>query len=89
LGDVGCFFASLADERQQHTAFNGLSCLDVNIEQHAIRRGWHFGIDLIGADFQQRFEFFDGVAYIFQPAADRAFDHTFAQLRHNHFCRHY
>lgn len=52
-----------------------------DLQHHAGHRRRHFGVDLVGADLEQRLIGSDRVAHLLEPARDRAFGDGLAQLR--------
>ena len=57
---------------------------DQQLHHDASGGRWHFGIDLVRRDLDERLVGLNGVAYLLEPAANRAFGHTRPHLGHYH-----
>ena len=59
-----------------------------DLQEDAGGRGGQFGINFVGADLQEGFEFCHRITRLFQPARHGAFHDTFTQLGHFNDSRH-
>ncbi len=61
---------------------DGLPIGDEDLRDRPGDLGRHLGVHLVGDDLEERVVLLDGVAFLDQPALDRAFGDRFAQLGH-------
>ena len=82
-GRLGCGTGALGvDLRDRCADGNGLAVGNQDLRDGAADLGRHLGVHLVGDDLEQRVVLLDAVAFLDEPALDRALGDRLAQLGH-------